>query len=543
MVTSTILGPDGQPISTADLIEPQTSKTLQLRNEFQTHPSRGLTPSRLAAILDRAEVGDLIAQCELYEDMEEKDGHLASEMLKRRGAIGQLDWDIVPPSSPYAAEKANAAKLKELIAEIPDFDEMIFDVTDAIGKGYSCLEIEWQRVDDYWLPKTITHRPQSWFKIHRGYREELRLRNNTADGEELRPFQWITHTHKAKSGHLARAGMFRVLVWPYLFKNYSIADLAEFLEIYGIPLRLGKYPPGSSIADKATLLRALSEIGHNAAGIVPQGMELEFHDAAVGDPKAFEAMITWCEKTQSKVILGGTLTSQADGKTSTNALGMVHDAVRKDLRDGDAKKIAATLSRDLIYPIAALNGLATTIRRAPRFMFAVEDVEDIGTYATALPSLVNMGFKIRRQWAQERLGIPEPDADDTDLLLAARPPAPVAPPAPAAVPGDPAAVVPAVPVPVPGTAAASAQLAAGPMDPPARMVDQLDAAVSPAIGDWLAQIRALASRVDSLDALRDGILQLVPDMSLDQYAEAMAQGLAAAALAGRYEILQEAGTP
>lgn len=521
MVTK-ILGPDGQPISTADLAEPQTSHSLQLRNEWQSHPSRGLTPSRLAQILDSAEQGDLVAQCDLFEDMEEKDGHVASEMLKRRGAIKQLDWDIVPPASPYAKEKNNAKALKELLAEIPDFDEMVFDVTDAIGKGYACLEIEWQQLDGYWLPKTITHRPQSWFTIFRGFREEIRLRDGTVEGEVLRPFQWITHTHKAKSGFLARSSMFRVLAWPYLFKNFSVADLAEFLEIYGIPLRIGKYPPGSSRQDKMTLLRALAEVGHNAAGIIPAGMELDFHDAATGDAEAFQAMIDWCERTQSKVILGGTLTSQADGKTSTNALGNVHNEVRKDLRDGDAKQIAATLTRDLIYPVAILNGLTDSLRRSPRLMFPVEETEDLQTYSDSLPKLVSMGMRIPRQWAQERLGIPEPDADDTDLLVAA-------PPAPA--PGPVASDI----------AAATAQTGAQPQDPPARMVSQLDANVSPALTQWVGQIRDMAAKAQSLTELRDGLLSLIPDMDLDQYAEAMRQGLAAAALAGRYEILREAG--
>ncbi|MFV9492172.1 phage portal protein family protein [Pseudomonas aeruginosa] len=54
-------------------------------------------------------------------------------------------------------------------------------------------------------------------------------------------------------------------------------------------------------------------------------------------------MIEWCERTQSKAILGGTLTSQADGKTSTNALGNVSATrYRKDLRDADAKLLAKT---------------------------------------------------------------------------------------------------------------------------------------------------------------------------------------------------------
>ncbi|WP_308197178.1 phage portal protein family protein, partial [Achromobacter xylosoxidans] len=40
-----------------------------------------------------------------------------------------------------------------------------------------------------------------------------------------------------RSGYIARTGLFRVLAWPWLFKNFAVRDLAEFLEIYGLPLR------------------------------------------------------------------------------------------------------------------------------------------------------------------------------------------------------------------------------------------------------------------------------------------------------------------
>jgi phage gp29-like protein len=170
MVTSTILGPDGRPITRADLAEPQTAQLASLQHEWQGHPSRGLTPSKLAGIMDAAEQGDVISQFELFEDMEEKDAHIASEIGKRRRAITLLDWDIVPPSSPYAKEKRAAAQLKEWLTDLPLIDDMLFDVTDAIGKGFVNLEIEWQFVENVWLPKTITHRPQGWFVFHRGYR-------------------------------------------------------------------------------------------------------------------------------------------------------------------------------------------------------------------------------------------------------------------------------------------------------------------------------------------------------------------------------------
>ena len=534
MATSRILGPDGQPIKMPDLQTPQTAHLTALQRELQSHPTRGLTPSRLAHILDAAENGDLTAQFELFEDMEEKDGHIASEMNKRRRAC-ILEWEVVPPQkSPSAAEQKAAAQLDELLQEVPDFEDVLFDVTDAIGKGFACLEIEWHRVEGFWLPKTITHRPQSWFTLHRGYRQELRLRTHAMHegvlGEPLRPFGWITHVHKAKSGYLERSALFRQLVWTYLFKNYSVGDLAEFLEIYGIPLRVGKYPSSASEAEKLTLLRALAAIGHNAAGIVPEGMLMEFHDAATGDPKAFELMMNWCERNQSKVILGATLTSGADGKASTNALGQIHNEVRKDLRDADVRQLNTTLTRDLVYAVAALNGLAPDgPRRSPQFQLNAQETEDLTAYAEALPKLVGIGVQPTVKWAHEKLGIPMPQEGEPVLQQPAQP-----------MPFGLAGLRAAWPADAPLAALAAATPGAA-ATPPQAMAQQLAAGAAPAVTGWLAQIRALVERAQSLDDIRNGLEQLLPDMTLDQYAAAMAQALAAAQLAGRYEVLQEAG--
>lgn len=535
-----IVGPDGQPISSEALSLPQTSHYSHLQRELQTHPTRGLTPSKLASILDQAEQGDLLAQFDLYEDMEEKDGHIAAELGKRRRAL-LVNWSVVPPDNPTALEKRNTEQLAELLEEIADFEDVLFDVTDAIGKGFSCCENEWHKPGKFWLPKTITHRPQSWFTVHRGYRQQLRLRSNTTvdgiAGEPLQPFGWITHVHKAKSGYLERTAMFRQLVWPYLFKNYSVGDLAEFLEIYGIPVRIGKYPSGASEKEKMTLLRALVGIGHNAAGIIPSGMELDFLDAATGDPKAFELMLNWCERTQSKVILGGTLTSGADGKSSTNALGNVHNEVRKDLRDSDIRQICSTLTRDLLYPLAVLNGLAPDgMRRCPVFRLDVGETEDMTAYAEALPKLVDIGVQIPVQWAQEKLGIPQPEAGEPVLQATS----------PAIWRKGVAATTGRVPFPghLWGVAAAAGELPAGqlPPSPQTAMQPQLAANIQATAAAWVDKIRELVANATSLEQIRDGIAALDPNMSLDDYAAAMAEALAAAHLAGRYDVLQEAGT-
>ena len=153
-------------------------------------------------------------------------------------------------------------------------------------------------------------------------------------------------------------------------------------------------------------------IGHNAAGIIPDGMSIEFEEAAKGSQEPFEAMITWCERTQSKAILGGTLTSQADGKSSTHALGNVHNEVRHDLLVADARQLAGTITRDLIYPMVALNKGQVDPRRLPRLAYDTRETEDFTRFADALPKLVGVGMPIPQAWVSEKLAIPKPQDDE-----------------------------------------------------------------------------------------------------------------------------------
>ena len=528
VTTSRILDANGQPFQLSGLAEPQTSRVGQLHQEWQGHPARGLTPTKLNSILLNAEQGDVIAQFELFEDMEERDAHILSEMSKRRRAVSGLTWDIVPPSNPSAKEKRNAEALKEILEGIEDIESVLFDTTDAIGKGFSCQEIEWQMLGGNRVPKSITHRPQSWFRLFRGkVQQEVRLRDYSADGAPLQPFGWITHSHKARSGYLERASLFRSLVWPYLFKNYSVGDLAEFLEIYGIPLRIGKYAPGASDKEKATLLRALVQLGRNAAGIIPEGMSIDFEKAADGDADAFQLMMDWCERSQSKVILGATLTSQADRGSNTNALGNVHNEVRKELKDSDAKQVASSWSRDLVYPVAALNGLAPDgFLRCPRLRLDVSENKDIKVFADALPTFVGMGMKIKRAWVHNELGIPEAE-DDKDIL----------------VPEEKAAALPPMQLQTALTAAAAAQLKVVAPPPPDR-VDQLTAMMrrraDAATADMVDQVRQVAMRAQSLTELLAGLEDLQATMSVDEFAVVMADALTVSGLAGMSDAIDDA---
>ncbi|SUT89834.1 Mu-like prophage protein gp29 [[Actinobacillus] rossii] len=416
---SKILDIHGNPFVFDDEIQTENNSQLgYLQQHYSEHPTSGLTPARAASILRAAEQGDLVSQAELAEDVEEKDTHLQSEIGKRRNAIQAVDWQIIAPRNATPEEQRDADMLNEILQDAVWLDDCIFDATDAILKGFSCQEIEWEQglLGGLKLIRNVHWRDPAWFMTPTFERNNLRLRDGSTQGVDLQPFGWVKHIAKAKTGYLSRIGLVRSLVWPFIYKNYSARDFAEFLEIYGLPLRLGKYPEGATQNEKNTLLRAVMQIGHNAGGIIPRGMEIEFEKAAEGDSTAFMTMIEWAEKSMSKAILGGTLTSQADGASSTNALGNVHNEVRSEIRNADLKRLQATLTRDLVYPLYALNCKSfNDARRIPRFEFDISESEDIASFGAGLGALVDLGFRIPRQWAHDKLQVPVA-ADDEEIL-------------------------------------------------------------------------------------------------------------------------------
>ncbi|MEW5904806.1 MAG: DUF935 family protein [Pseudomonadota bacterium] len=147
MVAPQILDQYGKPIKRSELAEPQTSKLAQLHREFASHPARGLTPARLARILEDAEQGDIRAQHDLFLDMEDKDAHIFAEMGKRKRALLTVDWDIVPPRNASATERKLAGTLTrdlvypllalnkggvEDLRRLPKF-KFVFDDSEELG--------------------------------------------------------------------------------------------------------------------------------------------------------------------------------------------------------------------------------------------------------------------------------------------------------------------------------------------------------------------------------------------------------------------------
>lgn len=407
-----------------EVLQTDLAEITAMGRVLSDHPSNFITPAKMKQIFNDAENGDITAQHELFMDIEERDSAIFANIQTRKRAALGVDWFIQAPRNATPAEEKLRDEVDELFYQIGNLEDLIIDCMDAVGHGFSALEIEWAFNGKVWYPNAFMHRPQSWFKWDKLDNLLLKTPQNQT-GEPLRPYGWVVHTHKSRSTQLARNNLFRTLAWLYMFKHYSIHDFAEFLELYGMPIRIGKYGAGATKDEKQTLKRALAEIGHNAAGIMPESMSIELHNAAnaggASGNNPFLQMVDWCEKSIARLILGQTLTSGADGKSSTNALGNVHNEVRRDLLVSDVKQLGQTFTQQIILPYLLINFPNVDPTRIPTFEFDTKEPADLALFAESLPKLVDIGLQIPANWARDKLGIPEVQEGEAVLGRVAQP--------------------------------------------------------------------------------------------------------------------------
>ncbi|CAH8721931.1 DUF935 domain-containing protein [Paenibacillus melissococcoides] len=374
-------------------------------DKYSTYPSNGFDSGcdwrKSFARQTRATCCDRL---ELFEEMEEKDPHLFSQL--RHARTRSPDW--TSKSSRFSDDewdKQIAEFVKEQIDGLENFEDIMMDLLDAIGKGISVSEIIWGYDDGFTVVEDIKWRHPKRLLWDNQDTLKVVTRDNPS-GIPLPENKFVIHRYKARSGHPSRAGVLRVVAWMYLFKNYDLKDWVSFCEVFGMPLRLGKYDPSASDDDKAALMRALVQIGTDAAGIIPDGTEIEFKEAAkTTSINVYESLARYCDEQISKAVLGQTLTSDSGG--GSFAQSKTHNEVRHDLTVADCKALAATLRRDLIRPLVYFNYGES--RRIPHLRFDCEEAGDLKETADIYGKLIDMGLKIPTSHLYKKFSVPKPE--------------------------------------------------------------------------------------------------------------------------------------
>jgi phage gp29-like protein len=515
----------GREIQVKQKPEMRQIAAVAVRDRWSTNPSKGLTPEKLAKIFLEADSGDVYRQAELFEEMEEKDAHLFAQLQKRKSAVLSFDYSV-QPFSESAEDKKICDFVSENIYNLENFEDALLDLLDAVGKGYSMEEINYA-VD----AKKVVIENLTWIHPKRAVFYErgaasmweksfemprILTEAEQINGEIMPPFKMIYHRYKARSGYDTRAGVLRVCAWMYLFKNYSIKDWVAFAEIFGMPIRLGKYDQAATQDDKDSLIAAIQSLGSDAAGVISKNTEIEFVETLknTGTENVFETLATFCDKQMSKAVLGQTLTTEP-GDSGSYALGKVHNEVRQDLTRADSEALSKAIRFQLFRPLVGWN--FGWDKPLPWFKIMYEPSEDLKTLSEVYKNVSALGQPISQEHVSDRFKIPLPAKGETVLV-----PRPAGPSALKTV-----------------TAKTPSSLASGGgAEGGRKALDQLlqNTLKKAGLEEFQASLAKIIEAAQSPQELQEKILEKFKDVDVEKMRTILAQAMVVADLMGRLNV-------
>ena len=432
-----ILGPDGRPFSLTkrELVDRTARPSIVGYRRAQQWRSvvTGLTPARLRYILHSIAQGTWTPDYfELAEEMEERDLHYRGVLQQRKLKAAGAPMEVIPASDDDVDQTIAEMVRTDVLHSRCAHDARV-DLLDAIGKGVSCQEVTWTMRAARWVPARYHRIDPRWltFDLIDGETPYLigeRTSGASVDSSAmagyghrwsqsaapLTPGKFLYHRHRSKSGLPARSGLAYAVATMYLLKSTAVKDWWAFAEVFGLPVRVGKYGPNASDDDIQTLVDAIAMIASDAGAVIPDSMTVEFIQAGqAGGSGAsgeiiFEKMAGWCDKQVSKAVVGQTMTVD-DGASLSQA--QIHHEIRGDIVDDDVRQMCDTLSDTIVAWYCDLN-FAPRPEGWPRIAPPPdEDALDVGTVMAA----VKGGLRVGQTWMRGRMGVPEP-VDDEEIL-------------------------------------------------------------------------------------------------------------------------------
>lgn len=478
------------------------------REVATTLDGRDLTRGYLRA-MDRLEPQDTVLQqhgsgnYDLYQAVLD-DWQVRSTFQQRQLALTACEWTVEPGGS-KRADRYAADHLREALTHI-GWDRVSQAMHYGVFYGFAVAECLWAKDGATIALDAVKVRDRQRFAFLANGELRLLTLQDAWRGEALpeRKF-WAFQTGSDHDDEPYGLGLAHTLYWPVRFKKGGLKFWLIAAEKYGSPTAAGWFPPGTSAADQQRLLAALQRIQTDAALILPEGMRTELLEAKRSSTLDYERLCVYLDQAVAKIVLGQVMTSEAVGGQYKAE---VQNTVRRELIKADADLICESFNRSVVrwltdwnYPGAAY----------PRVYRQTEADEDLNARAEREQRLFTLGYRPTLQTIIDTYGgdweaVNTPEPAETGNPVTEQNQAPTF-----ADPGD-----------LP--------------DPTAPLTERLGRTAEPLMQALLAPIEKLLDEAESLEAFREQLLTLYPDLDVKAFATLMGEALAVAELTGRFEV-------
>jgi phage gp29-like protein len=392
---------------------------------------RRVSPQEARMVLDRAAHGDLPAQWELFDLMEDTWPRLLKNLGELRTAASRATYSVQPytergrPPAPSAQERAELVD-QSLRNWSPrpgtlelSFEDMLFDALDAYGKGVSVLELHWHHLPDGILPRaahTLAPRRYGWNDDG----SELGLR--TDDRRGWMPFpddHFLIAISRGRTGAPGATARLRALTPYWAGITFGWEWLLANAQIFGVPFRWATYDrndPGLGPVLR-DMLRAMGACGY---GAFPDGTKLEFKEVSqnvTGNPQVVIQELA--NQACDLLILGQELSASARPAGLGNGASELQGGVRADRLEAAAQWCADLLNYQLVPAILRANWGDTD--EPPAIVPDLEAEPDPKALIERDKILLDSGIALPKAWFYERHKIPVPAAREE--VITGRPPA------------------------------------------------------------------------------------------------------------------------
>lgn len=321
---------------------------------------------------------------DLYADIL-MDPHLTSVINKRK------NFALCTPVE-FRRKGKPDEKINEQLRS-PWFRSLCADVLDASYWGFTMVQFYRQ---GEWMDYDLIPRK------HVDPVRRLVFRHQT----DLHGQNWEEYGHLLFVGNPRSLGLLAQAVPYVIYKRNTMADWAQFSEIFGMPIREYTYDANDEDARRRTIEDAFNQGGAQVY-VHPNQTALKLVESGskTGSADLYDRLSERCNAELSKLILGNTLTTEA-GDKGTQALGTVHKKVEDLIVQGDRKELLNVLNYDMA-DIFLDYGIDTS---GGEFVFAEPQNTDVNGLMDNAVKMNALGIPLDPDDLYEKTGFKKPKA-------------------------------------------------------------------------------------------------------------------------------------
>lgn len=272
---------------------------------------------------------------DLYDDIE-LDGQVKSTWDKRSEAL----------TNKRLLFKRDGDEDEEItkLLNSPDMRLFVKELHKAISYGFTLIQ-----VNNIWYDENEERYRIGWDLIPRKHVHpepgfECISKEQSMATKDFLYLEKPLSDYMVWAGDPKDKGILAAVAQYVIYKRGGFGDWAQFAEMFGMPFRELSYDDYDQ-ATRAKLEQAMEEWGAAGYIIKPKSAELTLHDTGGSTSSAdvYDLLISKCDASISKIILGNTLTTE-QGEIGSQALGEVHKKSESEKNISDQLFILSVLN-------------------------------------------------------------------------------------------------------------------------------------------------------------------------------------------------------